>query len=93
MKARRSKIVLFRLHPDEYEALGRAAEISGAPSLSDFLRSIVSEKARVIRDENVLLRSELEGLKAEIAHCENAAYEDGGRKAYKEGRRDERDAK
>lgn len=88
----RSRTVIFRLFPREYEALERAAKIAGSPSLSEFMRAIVSEKARVILDENELLHSELEGLKAELSARENAAFEVGGRRGYEEGHLDGRNS-
>ena len=67
LRARRSRLVTFRVSDDEYEDLSRSCIIHGARSLSDFARASVLQNVQASRAPATTLRGDLVSISRKLA--------------------------
>ena len=62
MTLKRSRLVVFRVTPDEYDSLKRASSLQGARSISDFARAELLRPSREPMGEIRETLRELQGV-------------------------------
>ena len=66
----RTKVVFFRLSPQEYDAVRRAAEMAGSPSVSSFTRFVLLFWLESHQGQKDIPTTDIERLRAKFSDFE-----------------------